>query len=857
MPWLRRFAPTPKKKHWPVFGARVLFCSRMDKSGRWSGRLVMLGIALVLLGGLLWAGWYVYNRGFTRKWRAQLSAELRRRGLDFEARRLTLNPFEGLVAEDAHLYLLDAHHTPILYISRVEVDISLQNLIRHKPFLNSLDLRGARLTIPIDTADPAGPRLRLRRFQAKLSFQPNEVKLTQAQGDFYGLQISASGALLHPESFNPAGPPASGSARTRRNRWARAIVDEIQKVHSDRARPRLEIRFQGDLAKPADLRASAVLTGEDLHRGGYRVDHLLMRLDYGAGAFHLQQAEVTDSRGQLSAQGDFNPAAGDAQFQLQSSLDLVALGREFAPGLTFNDVVLRDPPHLQVDGRAHYAVPQVASPGASATVAPASPLSLTGHLAVGAFTYRTIPFAEAATDFSWAGDRWYLHGLRVVQPGVGEPQITGDVLAEPAQCKVRLNSTLDPAPLEVLLPARLRGGPLSELHLLSLPHISVSATARSWADFANASLTGQMTLGRLRYRGVGLNRLHSDVSYEDHVLGFKHLTLERDEGNATGDSFVYDFNRHEVRLENVRATLDPAQVCTWIDPDVAHAVAPYHFHKPPATITNGVVQFEGGRNSALTVDVNAPAGFSYVFLHKPLNFQNVLGQVFFNEEHLRLNDLRATSFGGAVHGTLDLALGHGAHDYAATVDVKALDFAALTKLYFDYDGSKGQLSGNYRFTGRSDDPRSLHGTGSLAIDGGNVFAIPFLGPLSGILNTILPGLGFDVAHQATADFLTNGGKIITGNLAVKGAGFNLFGGGWLGYADDTMNFRVRANSRGLPGAVLYPVSKLFEYSSQGPLNKPIWRPRVLAAHPPEPDNTPLPPPPAHLFGPDGAGHNPK
>jgi drug/metabolite transporter (DMT)-like permease len=29
----------------------------------------MLGIALVLLGGLLWAGWYVYNRGFTRKWR--------------------------------------------------------------------------------------------------------------------------------------------------------------------------------------------------------------------------------------------------------------------------------------------------------------------------------------------------------------------------------------------------------------------------------------------------------------------------------------------------------------------------------------------------------------------------------------------------------------------------------------------------------------------------------------------------------------------------------------------------------------------------------------------------------------------
>jgi hypothetical protein len=856
MPRARLFVAAPKKKRWPICGAGVLFCPRMDKRSRWSGRLVILGIALALLGGLLWAGWYVYNRGFTRKWRAQLSAELRRRGLDFEASRLTLNPFEGLVAEDAHLYLLDANHTPILYISRVEVDISLANLLEHKPFLNSLDLRGARLTIPVDTADPIGPKLRLRRFQAKLSFQPDEVKLTQAQGDFYGLQISASGALVHPKSFNPTGPPASDADRARRRQWARAIVEEIQKVHADHARPRLEIRFQGDLAKAADLRASAVLTGEDLHRGGYRADRLLVRLDYGASAFHLQQAELTDGHGQLAAQGDFNPAAGDAQFQLQSNLDLVALGREFAPGLTLNDVVLRDPPRLQLDGRAHFAT----TPAARVTAAPvveASTLALTGHLAVGEFSYRKVQFASAATDFSWSGDRWFLHGLRVVQPGDGEAQITGDVLAEPAQCKVRLTSSLDPVPLEALLPARFRGGALNDLHLQSLPHVTLNATARSWADFTNASVTGQVALGRLRYRGVGLNRLRSDFSYEDHVLGFKHLTLERDEGTATGDSFVYDFNRHEVRLDNVRATLDPAQVCIWMDPDVAHAVAPYHFHKPPATITNGVVQFEGGRNSALTIDVNAPAGFSYVFIHKTLSFQNVLGQVVFNDDRLRLNDLRASSFGGAVHGTLDLALGHGAHDYAATLDVKALDFLSLTKLYFDYDSSKGQLSGNYRFTGRGDDPRSLHGTGSLNIDGGNVFAIPFLGPLSGILNTILPGLGFDVAHQATADFLTAAGKIITGNLSVKGAGFNLFGGGWLGYLDDTMNFRVRINSRGLPGAVLYPVSKLFEYSSAGPLNKPVWHPRVLLPHPPEIDNTPLPPPPAHLFAPDAAVHNPK
>ncbi len=79
-------------------------------------------------------------------------------------------------------------------------------------------------------------------------------------------------------------------------------------------------------------------------------------------------------------------------------------------------------------------------------------------------------------------------------------------------------------------------------------------------------------------------------------------------------------------------------------------------------------------------------------------------------------------------------------------------------------------------------------------------------------------------------------------------GFALYGGGWLGYMNDTMNFRVRMNSRGLPGAVLYPVSKLFEYRSQGPLSKPVWRPSVLtaplAALVKKPVAAPTPPPKA-------------
>ena len=313
------------------------------RRGKWARRLTLLIIGLVLLGGVFWAGWYAYNRGFSRKWREQLAAELRRRGLDFSATRLTLNPFEGLVAEDAHLYLLDAHHTPLLYIDRVAVDISLFNLIQKKPFLNSLDLRGARLTLPVDMADPDGPKLKLRRFQAKLAVLPGEVRLTQATGDFYGVQISASGKLLHPESFSPSGQPANPEDQARRKQWARFITDEIEKVRSSRAPPQLEIRFQGDLSQPGTLRASAQLQGDALRRGNYRLEHLRVALDYAAGSFHLQQAELTDAHGTLTALGDFNPDTGDLRFQLQSGLDLLALEREFVgPIPSLSEFTFRD-----------------------------------------------------------------------------------------------------------------------------------------------------------------------------------------------------------------------------------------------------------------------------------------------------------------------------------------------------------------------------------------------------------------------------------------------------------------------------------------------------------------------------------
>ena len=274
--------------------------------------------AILLVGGLLWAGWYVYNRGFTRKWRDQLTAELRRRGFDLTYHKLTLNPFEGLVVEEAHLYLLDprapgrstASH--LLYIKRAAVDLSLANLIQKKPFLNSLDLRDARLTIPVDHGrSPTGPSLRLRHFQAKLAILPGEVRLTQAQGDFYGVQITFSGTLLHPEKLQsrrrPRGP--GGAGRAAASSRARSSTKSRRCAPTARRRGWTSVS-RGTLPSPATCAPMPSSRQRPCVGAGCLLDRVFVRADYAAGAFHLQQVELADKpSGTLAAQGDYNPTA--------------------------------------------------------------------------------------------------------------------------------------------------------------------------------------------------------------------------------------------------------------------------------------------------------------------------------------------------------------------------------------------------------------------------------------------------------------------------------------------------------------------------------------------------------------------
>jgi hypothetical protein len=336
-----------------------------------------------------------------------------------------------------------------------------------------------------------------------------------------------------------------------------------------------------------------------------------------------------------------------------------------------------------------------------------------------------------------------------------------------------------------------------------------------------------LKVGAASYRGVAAESLTATFRYADRGLSISPFRVQRTEGSSNGGLF-FDFKRDEVRLEKIRANVNPAEVAMWVEPNLVKDIAPYRFQpRPPNLLINGLVHTKGGKTTRLAIDVDAPAGMNYTFLKRELHAPQLAGKLLFTPDRMKISELNGTIFGGKIRGGADISLNKAKPGHSANVQLENVDFASLTKLYFNYEGSQGRLSGRYDFSGRGDDARTMEGRGELAVTNGNVFAIPFLGPLSGILNSIVPGMGYNVARQGTASFTIRDGVIDTRNLEVQGQGFSMFGAGKLFFLDDKMDFNMRINAQGLTGVLLFPVSKLFEYTADDKLSKPTWRPKIL------------------------------
>jgi len=441
-----------------------------------------------------------------------------------------------------------------------------------------------------------------------------------------------------------------------------------------------------------------------------------------------------------------------------------------------------------------------------------------GNVSAPSLTYRSVPFSQLNANFSWDGERTLVRDIHVQNQG---GQMSAELLDAPDDFRLDIESTINPIGLRAFVSPDLQQF-LGEWEWPRPPNVHLAIRGRdhkpeSWKG------DGTIALERARFRGVWTNSANARIHFGDGAVTYDNLKVTRNEGTGTG-SFTYDFRKHEVRISNLRTSLQPNEVIYWIDPTMSKIVAPYKFRGPPLITASGVYQFAGGKNTRLELTVDAPGGMDYVFLGKTLPFEHISGNLVFTDDRLQITDLKGALFAGRVNGNADISLAHNDPRYRATVAVQHVDFPRLTELYYNYKTSQGQLNGSYDFTGLGSDARSMRGNGKLEVTNGDVFAIPIFGPLSGLLNAVLPGkMGYSIARKAEASVTIKDGVIHTDNFETAGKLFSMVGHGDIHFLDDKLDFYMRMNASG-PGILLTPVYKLFEYTGEGSLKHPDWHP---------------------------------
>ena len=519
----------------------------------------------------------------------------------------------------------------------------------------------------------------------------------------------------------------------------------------------------------------------------------------------IAHCEWSDGKGTFAGRGDWNRESNTAKFQIQSTLNLKGFLDAFGLGEPMADVEFHSPPLLEITGSINLGAEQFQP-------------DMIGHAAFGQFTYKKVPFSELSADFSWDGERTFVRELRVRhQTG----QLRADLFDAPNDFRLNLESTISPEAVRPLVPAQANEF-LREWQWQRSPSIrmAIRGTDRNPGSWQG---DGTVALGRTRFRGTWMNGANARIHFADGAVTYEDIQVTRNEGTGSG-SFTYDFKKHEVRISNVRSSLYPAEVIFWIDPKTSKTVVPYKFRRPPNVVANGVYQFRGGKNTRLEIKVDGASGMDYVFLGKTLPFDRVSARLLFTNDRLQISDVRADLLAGTLRGNADISLARNDPRYRATLSVSEINFPRLTDLYFNYKTAQGLLRGTYEFTGLGNDWRTMQGKGKVEVSNGDVFAIPIFGPLSGILNHIVPGSGYSIAHKASAEFTVKNGIIHTEDFEAAGSLFSMLGNGDIHFLDDKLDFNLRLDMKG-PGIVLMPMYKLFEYAGEGSLKKPDWHPK--------------------------------
>jgi hypothetical protein len=767
---------------------------------RWTIRLFLFLLFICLPAAII----YFREIGISDEWKERVAAALSGEGFQTQIGRLAIDPFKGLVAENVVVRETSEEHRDFARLEHLVVSLNLADLLSGHVTIDQLQLDETDVSIPLGRqADSA--RLEVDDVSAELSLVGDQLRIGSLEGRVQGIRFVISGLLRNPRAFHhkDAQDPSD-----QRSRLVSQVVSRISSLKYPGQPPELSLKVNGDLADLSTVQVSPILLRSGpIIAPNWRVEGLDVEAAYTNRALSIKRFRLRGREGALNLTAHWQNSVLD--FEASSTLTLEPFARLIPENSPLEDFKFASRPQLEASGQITHASSSLQ-------------YNVTGSAQLGKFSFRGIDFDAFSTDFAATNGKIFLRDTKLRAAG-GE--IGASLLFAPDDFRARLSSTIAPTAFAPLLGKKERDV-IKLLNFRDAPFVQLELRGPK-PEFAAITGTGFVRLGRTSMRGSTLDWGQSQIEIADSAITYKDFSLGR--GKAVGKgTFVYDFGGKQVILRDIESTMPPVDVMMWIDPKIAETIKPYRFRQPPRVRAEGVVDLKiPPQKNDLHLAIQSESGLDYDLLERTLKFGRTNANVDITGTKVIADIKSAELMEGDVGVNAVVSFDPADPTFGAKIDIRRVNFEQLTKLYFNYDDSRGVASGNFKFTARMGQEQQMRGDGSIRVEEGRVFAIPILGPLSEIVNKIIPGAGFQTARLATADFTVGDEKITTKNLKVEGAGFSLFGSGDIYFVADKMNMSVRLNARGLPGLVLFPVSKLFEYVGTGSLSKPEWRPKII------------------------------
>ena len=789
-------------------------------------RILYIFVRLFFLLAVIFGVWiavYAYNEGFTKKWRKLIMEEFEKRGIDAEIEKLTIDPFQGLVARNVKIYANEKNKPLLASIDNITLDVDPIKLLRKKQSLNSVEFRNADISIPINPKEPESKKLEIKNLRAKIIIPPDIIEIKNFEGHVNGIRINVMGSLLrsqqrHNNIINPSLPGEEITFIKEGRELIDRALDEINQLdYKKNNPPHIQIKFASDLDNPSTTSAIVIINAKDVKRAGYKYKSIYANAEYINSNFNLKELRIDDSKGTLFGDANWPINSKKIPFNIKSTIDFQSLLSSFGNSSSLDDITFINSPQIEAKGELH-----LGNAGLRTDRDTKLQVELIGTVKCGSFISKEILFEEAYADFSYKKNKWYVRNLTLEH---ASGTANGNVLWDtPSDIQFDTEIKMDPT---VFVPF-FKQPPkfLTHLKFEENPAIHLSLKGKgSTTNPINWDAKGYFALGPCHYQKTPLTAATGKIQIDKKEIIIEEFRLDREEGYINGEKAIIGTTNGFVNLKNISGKIFPPKLAAYFSPNIASFLDLYNFVDPPKLEINGIIDTKTNDQSNLKINFDSKGQAYTNLFKKKIPLDQPKGSILLKGKEIILNIETKILEGQISHKGL-WKMEKDPNLYSGEIIASNIDFSSLVKLFELPTKTKGILSSTLQFKIPLKEPIKWSGSGSASLIKGNIFSIPILGPLSPMISGVLdqPLAGYSVAQSATLNFLSDQGVIKILNFQALTPGFILNGEGTIDGVNDNLELEAEMNARGPLRLVGWPISKLLRYKGEGTLKEPKWKP---------------------------------